>query len=246
MPPRYGYGQPSYRISFGGPLTPGIKIILIINVAVFLLELVIRNVGGDGALEAVFDWMALDPRDVFTKLQVWQLVTYMFLHSPYDVLHLAFNMLILWMLGGDVERLWGTRRFVRYYLITGVGAGIANCAFLQPQTIGASGAIFGVIIAFAMLFPTRTILLMLVFPVTARQLAVILVAIELLQLGAFSADGVARIAHLGGALTGYLMIKGVWDPRQLWYELRWKMRRRRFRTIEKNDRGDDDRFYPYH
>lgn len=245
MPPRYGHGQQSYRISFGGPLTPAIKIIIMINVAVFLLELIILNAGGPEGLATVFDWVALDASDVFTKLQVWQLVTYMFLHSPGDIFHLAWNMLLLWMLGGDVERTWGSRRFARYYLITGIGAGLANCVFTQPLTIGASGGVFGVIIAFAMLFPTRTILLMGIFPISARQLALILVVIELFSLGALSADGVARIAHLGGALTGYLIIKGGWDPRQIWYNIRWKMRRRRFKTIERDDK-DDDRFYPYH
>jgi membrane associated rhomboid family serine protease len=214
-------------------------------VAVFLLELIIINSGGQAGLLAVFDWLALDPVDVFTKVQVWQLVTYMFLHSPTDIFHLAWNMLLLWMFGSDVERTWGTRRFTRYYLITGIGAGVANCAFRQPQTIGASGAVIGVIVAFAMLFPTRTVHLMGIFPLTARQLAVIIIVIELFSLGVHRADGVARIAHLGGAVTGYLLIKGGWDPRRLWYDLRWKMRRRRFKTIKRDDE-DDDRFYPYH
>ncbi len=249
MPPRYDYGGPQhYRVSFGGPVTPAVKIIIVINVALFLIELVIAGAGGEAALNGFFDWLALTPSAVFTKLFVWQLVTYMFLHSPFGIWHLLFNMLFLWMLGGDIERVWGTRRFVRYYLITGVGAGLANCLFWQPRTIGASGAIFGIIVAFAMLFPTRTILVMFIFPLSARQFALLLTAIELISLGAFSPDGVARLAHLGGALTGYLLIKGFWDPRQVWYDLKWRLRRRKFRTIRRDDdRPDgDDRFYPFH
>jgi len=247
MPPRHEYGGPQqYRVSFGGPVTPAVRIIIIINVAVFLFELIVAGAGGAGALDSLFDWVALTPATVFTKLFVWQLVTYMFLHSPFGIWHILFNMLILWMFGSDIERVWGTRRFVRYYLITGIGAGLANCIFWQPRTIGASGAIFGVIVAFAMLFPTRKILFMFIFPLSARQFALLLAAIELINLGAFSPDGVARLAHLGGALTGYLLIRGFWDPRQVWYDLKWRIRRRRFRTITRQGDRDDDRFYPFH
>jgi len=97
-----------------------------------------------------------------------------------------------------------------------------------------------------MVFPHRTILFWGLFPMSARQFALLLGAIELLTLGALSADGVARFAHLGGALTGYILIKGLWDPRRLIADLRWRMRRRRFRSIDRDDRRDKDRFYPYH
>ncbi len=244
MPPRYQQDVP--RISFGGPLTPGVKVLLIVNVAIFVLELFIARM--EEAWPLFLQTFALNPRAVFLQFKVWQLVTYMFLHSPESVFHILFNMLVLWMFGCDVERVWGTRRFVRYYLITGVGAAITNCAFafMQPQTLGASGAIFGVIVAYGMVFPHRTILFWGIFPMSARQFALLLGAIELLTLGALSADGVARFAHLGGALTGYILIKGLWDPRRLIADLRWRMRRRRFRAIDRDDRRDKDRFYPYH
>jgi len=253
MPPRYEHGGPSqYRVSFGGPITPAVRALIIINVAVFLMELVVAGTGGEAALGRMLEWFALTPADVFTKLFIWQLVTYMFLHSPAGIWHILFNMLILWMLGSDVERAWGAKRFVRYYLITGIGGGLAHCLFWQPMTIGASGAVFSVIVAFAMLFPTRTILFMFIFPLTARQFALLLTAIELVSLGAFTPDGVARLAHLGGALTGFLLIRGFWDPRQIWYDVKWRLRRRRFRMIsrqqDEQDRKqrDRDRFYPFH
>jgi len=251
MPPRYEHGGPyQYRVSFGGPITPAVRALIILNVAVFVMELVVAGAGGETALGTLFEWFALTPAAVFTKLFVWQLVTYMFLHAPQGIFHILFNMLILWMLGSDVERTWGARRFVRYYLICGIGGGLAHCLFWQPVTIGASGAVFGIIIAFAMLFPRRTILFMGLFPLTARQLALILTGIELLSLGAFTPDGVAHLAHLGGALTGFLLIRGFWDPRQVWYDLKWRLRRRRFRMItrqdEKNRGNDRDRFYPFH
>lgn len=242
MPPVYGHQS---RLSFGGPLTPAVKALLLINVAVYVVELFVLGMGGEGLWSLMLDLFALNPVLVFTRLFVWQLVTYMFMHSPSSIFHILFNMLILWMFGCEIERVWGARRFVRYYLITGVGAGIVNCAFafMEVPTVGASGAIFGLIVAYAMLFPTRTILFWGIFPMTARQFALLLGAIELISLGAFSPSGVARFAHLGGALTGYLLLKGYWDPRRFWYELRWKMRRRRFRTLK---RDEDDRSYPFH
>jgi len=252
MPSRFEYG-PQYRISFGGPLTPAVRILLIVNVAVYLAELFVVRLGGPEAWKATLDLFALNPVRVFTEFFVWQLVTYMFLHAPGSIFHILFNMLILYMLGCEIERFWGPKRFLRYYFLCGVGAGIANCAFamLQSQTVGASGAIFGLIVAYAMLFPTRTFLFWGIFPLTARQLALLLTAIELVSLGALSPDGVARFAHLGGALTGYLILKGMWDPRRLLSDLRWRIRRRRFKTVGRggsrsSDASDNDRFYPYH
>ncbi|MGH9869267.1 MAG: rhomboid family intramembrane serine protease [Candidatus Polarisedimenticolia bacterium] len=243
MPPRY---HDAPRLSFGGPVTPAVKILLLINVSIFVLELFIAGLGGEEAWGTFRDIFALNPPEALFGFRVWQFVTYMFLHSPTSIFHILFNMLVLWMFGSDVERVWGPRRFTRYYLITGVGAGLVNCLFMQNQTLGASGAIFGVIVAYAMLFPTRTILFWGLFPMSARQFALLLAAIELLTLGALSPDGVARFAHLGGALTGYLLIKGFWDPRRLVSDLRWRMRRRRFRTIQKEDQRDRGPFYPHH
>lgn len=251
MAPRYDYGQ-QYRLSLGGPLTPAVKGLLIASVAIFILELFVA--GNELAWAAMLDWFALNPILVFTRGFLWQLVTYMFLHDSSGPFHILFNMLVLWMLGCEVERVWGSRRFLWYYILCGAGGGLMNCAFaLKSQTIGASGAIFGVITAYAMVFPTRTILFWMIFPMTARQFALLMAAIELVSLRAFSPDGVAHFAHLGGALTGYLLIKGLWDPRR-WHprvllgELRWWLRRRRFKTIDRENppRRDRDRFYPYH
>ncbi|HEY3175907.1 MAG TPA: rhomboid family intramembrane serine protease [Candidatus Polarisedimenticolia bacterium] len=252
MPPRSEYGT-QYRISFGGPLTQAVKALLIINVAVFVIELFIVGRGGQEAWEVTLALLALNPILVFKSFFVWQLVTYMFLHSPDSIFHLLFNMLVLWMFGCEIERLWGARRFLRYYLICGVGAGVANCAlaFMQPQTVGASGAIFGLIVAYGMLFPGSIVYFWGIFPMTARQFALLMAAIELVSLGALTPDGVARFAHLGGALTGFILIMGYWDPRRLINAIRWRLRRRRFKTIERDDarrsdRSNRDRHYPYH
>lgn len=249
MPPRYEQGA-QYRFSFGGPLTPIVKILLIITVAVYIGELFIVGIGGPEAWDVTLTLLALNPILVFKSLFLWQLVTYMFLHSPDSIFHILFNMLVLWMFGCEIERLWGGRRFLRYYLICGVGAGVANCAFafMQPQTIGASGAIFGLIVAYGMLFPDRTILFWGIFPMSARQFALLLSAIELVSLGALSPNGIARFAHLGGALTGYILIKRIWDPRRLIHDIRWKIRRRKFTAMQKDEKraSERDRTYPFH
>ncbi|HKY31934.1 MAG TPA: rhomboid family intramembrane serine protease [Candidatus Polarisedimenticolia bacterium] len=246
MPSRYD-DRPQYRVSFGGAMTPAVKTLILINVAVYVLELFIKGIGGDEPHDLWQSLFALNPVEVFQRFRVWQLVTYMFMHSINGLFHILFNMLVLWMFGSEIERVWGARRFARYYLITGVGAGIVNCAFvMQSRTVGASGAIFGLIVAYAMLFPTRTILFWGIFPMTARQFALLIGAIELITLGAFSPDGVARFAHLGGALTGYILMRGFWDPRSLIADIRWRIRRRRFRTISKRGEGGRDRSYPFH
>ncbi len=245
MPPRYGYGPPR-QISFGGPLTPAVKGLLIANVAIFIVE---RLVYATDAWPMMIALFALNPVLVFKSFFIWQLVTYMFLHSPGAIFHIVFNMLVLWMFGCDIERLWGWRRFLRYYFITGIGAGLAHCIFGLFQSnpvLGASGAIYGIFVAFAMLYPTRTVLFMLIIPMTARQLVLILAGIELLSVG--SVDGIAHLAHLGGALTGYLILKGLWAPMRVIEGLRWKIRRRRFRTIQDEDHRRpyrNDR-YPFH
>lgn len=246
MPPRYGHSQ--YRVSFGGPITPVVRALIIINVAVFVLEAVVYREAAGDAWETFLGLLALDPIKVFRPpFYVWQLVTYMFLHSASAIFHILFNMLVLWMFGCEIERLWGGPRFLRYYLLCGVGAGIATCAFafFQPPVVGSSGAIFGLITAYAILFPTRTILFWGIFPMTTRQFALLLGGIELASVLVMSPDGVARFAHLGGALTGWLLLKGTWNPRRLIHDLRWRIRRRRFKALT-GDRSDRDRFYPYH
>ncbi len=160
------YPPPSaMSASFGpGPMTPAVKWLLISNIAIFLITSFwpdpVRVLG-------------LRPLEVWGGLRVWQVATYMFLHA--NLLHVGFNMLALWMFGVELERLWGTRFFVRYYAITGVGAGLCvmlvsvfSTQLAQAATIGASGAIFGLLMAYALYFPHRQILLFLLFPVSSR------------------------------------------------------------------------------
>src|SRR5678815_4079022 len=134
MPPRYDSGT-RYQLSFGGPLTPAVKSLIIVNVAIYVIELLLSGAVGPDAWDFTLTWFALNPVLVLRNLFVWQLVTYMFLHSLTSVFHILFNMLALWMFGGEIERAWGATRFVRYYLLCGMGGAVLNCAFaFQSQT----------------------------------------------------------------------------------------------------------------
>jgi membrane associated rhomboid family serine protease len=191
----FGQGLSGYRWS------PMVKNLIIINCIVFLLEFI-----------PVFDIVGtfgLVPALVTHKFFLWQLLTYMFLHGGF--FHLLFNMFILWMFGSEIEKMWGSREFLRYYFITGIGAGILTVLTSWNSmipTIGASGAIYGILVAFAVLFPNRLIYLYFLFPIKAKHLVIIFVVIELYASLHSSNTGIANIAHLGGMLVGYFYIKG--------------------------------------
>lgn len=181
-------------------MTPAVKWLLIINVGVFILQNLFR-----GPYLLV---LGLVPASVLGEGYLWQLVTYMFLHGNF--LHILFNMLFLWMMGSELERYWGSREFLKYYLITGTGAGLIN-VLVQPSstipTIGASGAIFGLIIAFALTFPERELLLYFVIRIKAKHFAVLVGLLELLALLLMPGAPIARFAHLGGLLVGFVYLR---------------------------------------
>jgi membrane associated rhomboid family serine protease len=231
----------SPQVGLAGPITPGVKGLLIANVGIFAIQVLAQRIGGL-SLEGI---LGLTPEGVMESHFLWQLVTYMFLHSTGWLGHLLLNMLMLWMFGTEIEKVWGTREFLRYYFICGIGAGITTCLFNYAwyptiPTIGASGAIFGVMLAYGFVFPNRQIFFWFIFPMRATSFVLLCACIEMFSLLGIS-DGVAHFAHLGGMLFGYLYLKRVWRLREFWNELRWRLRRRRFRVM----RGDDEH-YPYH
>jgi membrane associated rhomboid family serine protease len=186
-------------------MPPAIKWLLIANVAVFFLQ----NITAAAFRFPLAAILGLNPYWVLRGM-VWQLATYMFLH--FNFTHIFFNMFALWMFGRDVERTWGARSFLFFYFFTGVGAGILS--FLTSlgsnvTTIGASGAIFGILVAFGMMFPNRVVLVFFLFPMRARNFVILFGALELWMTLATGPQGggVARFAHLGGMLFGYLYMK---------------------------------------
>jgi len=220
----------SYASSFSfgpGPLSSAMKALIGANVAVFVLTTF---------MPALIRLLGLVPSDVLFGLRVWQLGTYMFLHG--GIFHIVFNMLALWMFGTELERMWGTRYFLKFYFVTGIGAGALTVLFsLLPFTfaqqlqnaiiIGASGAIYGLLLAYALYFPDRHIYLYFVFPIPVKVFVAIMGAIALFSsLG--EAGGVANATHLGGLLVAYLFLKSarVHPFAEVKYRyLKWKINR---------------------
>lgn len=194
----YHYRQPASF--FGVPIAPVTRNLLIANVAAFVLQNIFLN--------RFLDYLALVPAYALGKGMLWQFVTYMFLHGGF--FHLFFNMLLLWMFGSEIERYWGSSEFLKYYFVTGIGGGVLSCVF-SPSSfvpiVGASGAIFGLLLAYGMAFPDRQIYLYFLVPIRAKYLVLILGGIELLAVASPGGDGIARFAHLGGLLFGFLYIK---------------------------------------
>lgn len=218
------------------PLTTWVKRIIIACGAVWLVQWLDAMVLGLG----VTRWLGLVPQDV-ARGMIWQPATYMFLHDVGSPFHLVFNMLVLWMFGSALEQAWGGRAFITYYLVCGVGAGVlAVVAGLltgaRTLTTGASGAVFGLIVGYGMVFAERTVLFMMIFPMKARTMAWILAAIAFFSLG--SGGTVSHVAHLGGAVTGFLYLMRAWRIGALYRELRWRLVRRRFRVVQRDDPDD--------
>jgi membrane associated rhomboid family serine protease len=199
------YRERTIHFGFGAGVTPVVRNLLVINTGIWILQ----QFWGPFLLTH----FSLSPLSISNDLAVWQLFSYMFLHGGF--FHLFFNMFTLWMFGGEVERSLGSRQFLKYYMATGVGAGIfqllANWG--SPSIIiGASGAIYGVLLAFAVLFPNRLIMLFFIIPIRARTLILLYIGISLLlglQSSMFgTSDGVAHFAHLGGAAVGFFLLRG--------------------------------------
>jgi len=236
------YRHPPYRTSGPGlgfgfpPVTPVTRAIMIVCGAVWGVQFLLGPVLGRVDLSV---WFGIVPA-LTIQGYVWQPFTYMFLHSPVQVSHLLLNLLILWMVGGDLERHWGGRRYLIYYLVCGVGAGVfvtvaGYLARASVPTIGASGAIYGLLLAYGIIFSERMILFMLIFPMRARTLSWVLFAIAFVSAWGQSASNVSHIAHLGGMVVGYLYLKRVWRLGDLYRDVRWRIRRRRFHVAPRDD-----------
>jgi len=202
------YSTRSYARSYSdsGGLPPAIKWLLIANVGIYLVQF-FGGLAGGGSFINYF-W--LRPLDVVSHFFIWQLVTYMFLHG--GVFHIAFNMFTLWVFGVPLEQAFGTRKFLNFYFLCGIGAGvcvvIAGYLFGNPAipTIGSSGAIYGILMACAVLWPDQIILMFFVFPIKMRYYVMVVGAIAFL--GTFQpASGVSDVAHLSGLGFGYVYVK---------------------------------------
>jgi membrane associated rhomboid family serine protease len=209
-----------YRFSFGYGLTLVVKNLMIIMGIVFLLQMFVSG---------WFDlYFGLVPVLVWKKYFLWQLFTYIFLHGGFS--HIFFNLLALWMFGGELENYWGAKKFLFYFFFCGVGAGICTVIFSPYQfvpTIGASGAIYGLLLAFGWLFPNRLIYIYFLFPIPAKYFVIVFGLIEFFSSMQGAGGGVAHLTHLGGLLFGlfymaYPMIRQ--KIRRDYYKRKWSQR----------------------
>jgi membrane associated rhomboid family serine protease len=211
-----GFGR--RQVGFGGGMLgmfpPVIKFILMINVAVFILQYFVMEVvyiGGMPMSAYFFNYFALQTTNYsFSFAQnsfwPWQLITFQFMHG--GLWHLFFNMFAIWMFGIELENSWGSRKFLFYYLLTGIGAGLVQLAMSSGPTIGASGGVFGVLLAFGMMNPERKIFIFPIFiPIKAKYFVMIYAGLELYLGVTGTSDGIAHLAHVGGAVAGFLLIK---------------------------------------
>jgi membrane associated rhomboid family serine protease len=242
-----------YRPGFGGfsMFPPVIKNLLIINVAVFFVQILGSEIiiSDNTALSQILiKYFALIPIGVFsdTTFYPWQLFTYQFMHGGFG--HIFFNMFALWMFGMEIENMWGAKKFLTFYLLAGVVAGLCHL-FISPllgaspaPTIGASGAVYAVLIGFALFFPERYIFLYFLIPIKAKYLIGFLIVFEFLAINSAHSN-IAHLAHLGGALTGFLFI---WFDKSSHIDLKAMIRRNKFKSSASSgskynifDRDDD-------
>lgn len=230
----------------------GLRWLLIVNIAIFVVSILSDRIVGP-----FLENFTLIPAQVVQAFAVWQLVTYMFLHAGFG--HILWNMLALWMFGVELERLWGTAKFLRFYFTCGIIAGLTVVAGAyifggtHVATLGASGAIYGVLVAYGLMFPDQTILFGFLIPMKSKYFVMIIGAIVFLQsymatVGGSRGSGVAVVAHLGGLAAGYLLLRGrrlrmqLVNPVDAGYK-EWKLRRakKKFEVYLRKNNSDRNR-----
>lgn len=248
------YTTRRYNFDWRGFITPGVKLIVLVCTGVFLAQSLVKILFADGpSLEYHYVKLVLglSPYAVIHGLRIWQPFTYIFLHG--DIWHLLINMLWLWMFGRELELIWGKRRFLNYFFLCGVGAGFIELIvkaipmfFGQTPsaipTIGASGAIFGILIANAVLFPDRRIWL-IPFPVTIpmRPYVAAMAALEFFLTLGSGGDGIGHLCHLGGMLVGYIYLRRgsfLYNVRNSVTDWRNRRTRKRFQVYMSKHRNE--------
>lgn len=244
------YGR---SVQFQMPVLGGmVKKIIILNVGIWLILQILldKMILGDSLM--LNSILGLVPISIIKSFYIWQPVSYMFLHS-FSPMHILFNMLLVWWIGGELERIWGSKYFLKFYMVSGIGAGIlyfigylvyslisGNLVGLITPVVGASGAVFGLLLAYGVLFSEREILFMFIFPMKAKYFVMLLGGLEVMYMISGTQAGVANLAHIGGLLSGYLF---------LWYTARKKggkkpkTRRKagpHLKLVVDNDKADDD------
>jgi len=238
----YYKSGPSF--SLGTSMTPAVKKLIYINAGVFLFQQITSS--------QIILLFGLIPKLVFSDLYVWQLFTYQFLHGGF--FHILFNMFALWMFGCELERQWGSQFFMKYYLLCAIWAGISSTIFTASSTtpiIGASGAVYGILLAYGLYFPERKILIYFLFPVKMKHFLIFIGALEFFSAMSATNSGIAHLAHLGGMVFGFFYLqrsgrgggRGIFKNTYLKLKYWWI---RRKLTVLSDDDDFDDKNRHYH
>ncbi|NUM58594.1 MAG: rhomboid family intramembrane serine protease [Bdellovibrionaceae bacterium] len=232
------------------PFPPVVKWLMIVSVSVWFI--------GQVLLEGFFgfplsEYFSLQPGRVIFDFQIWQPLTYIFLHSQSQITHILFNMLMLWFMGGELEQRWGGKKFLLFYIVNGIGAAIVYClgvglyayftgsqkGLLVP-VVGASGSLFALMLAYGWLFGDRVIYFFMMFPMKARYFVMILAFIQFASLMSSGVVGgeVAYLAHLGGLISGVIYML-VWSFLvKLELDKRAKKKSRNLRLVVDNEKEE--------
>ena len=206
-------GEFSYRPNL---FTNAIKILVSVNFGIFVLQTI------SNAEALFFPLFGLVPKMVWSELMIWQPITYLFFHG--GIWHVLINMFVLWMFGSELERIWGKPRFLKFYFMTGIGSGLITMLFsLQSMTpiVGASGAVYGVLLAYGLTYPNRQIYLYGIIPI--KSIWFVLGIGFIAFMSSFNnLSQVSHITHLSGMLIGYLMLKRPFQWKNFWFSIRKK------------------------
>ena len=216
---QFNPGEYSYKPRL---FTDAIKIIVSVNFAIYILQ------SFSGKEDVFFRLFGLVPSSFISSLMLWQPFTYMFFHAPFytsvGISHILLNMLGLWVFGRELEEAWGKNNFLRYYFITGIGSGLITFLFnmnSDDPVIGASGAVYGILLAYGISYPNRMLYIWGLIPVRSMWLVIIMGAIAFFGLLG-NTDGISHITHISGMIIGYILLKKKWRWRDIWFALRKK------------------------
>src|ERR1700676_605758 len=245
------FGAPRVRFNWRSFITPAVKILVLTCAGVFLVQTLVKIFLPSDATAWIQHEFGLVPAGIFPALRIWQPFTYIFLHG--GVGHLLVNMLFLWMFGRELELVWGKKRFLNYFFLCGVGAGLIEVLVKvipmswghmpsDVPTIGASGAIFGILMANAILFPDRRIwLIPLPITIPMRPYVAVIGAIEFFSTLGSGGDNVSHVCHLGGMLVGYLYLRRgsfLYNVRNTVTDWQHKRNRKRFEVYINKHKKD--------
>ena len=216
---QFNPGEVAYKPQL---FTDAIKILVSVNFCIYILQSV------SGKEDAFFRLFGLVPSTFMSDLMLWQPFTYMFFHAPFyssvGISHILLNMLGLWVFGRELEQAWGKTKFLRYYFITGIGSGLITYFFQMGSdnpVIGASGAVYGILLAYGVSYPNRMLYIWGLIPVRSMWLVIIMGSIAFFGLLG-NADGISHVTHISGMLIGYVLLKKKWRWRDIWFAIRKK------------------------